>query len=349
LRPHQEKGIDAASRKDFGVIVAPPGSGKTLMGLKIIADKKQPALIIVHRRQLLEQWRDRVEVFLGIPRHEIGIIGNGKARQGKAITLATIQSLPGQLELVSSNFGTILVDECHHIPAKTYRSLLHQLDTYYLYGLTATPFRKYNDDKLIFAYMGDIIIEIDPTEIEDFKPAQVIVRNTELDVPYNSKTDPFENLSKILIHDTQRNKLILQDINEELAKGKRIVIITERKEQIDALHQFLKSQAEVITLSGDESENSKRPKWNLLKKGDFQALITTGQYFGEGSDLTNIHSLFLVYPFTFKGKLIQYIGRIQRAEINPTVFDYRDIKINYLNKLFLKRNTYYRRMARYGQ
>src|SRR5690606_34967301 len=102
--------------------------------------------------------------------------------------------------------------------------LLHQLDTYYLYGLTATPFRKYNDDKLIFAYMGDIIIEIDPTEIEDFKPAQVIVRNTELDVPYNSKTDPFENLSKILIHDTQRNKLILQDINEELAKGKRIVI-----------------------------------------------------------------------------------------------------------------------------
>lgn len=349
LRPHQEKGIDAASRKDFGVIVAPPGSGKTLMGLKIIADKKQPALIIVHRRQLLEQWRDRVEVFLGIPRHEIGIIGNGKARQGKAITLATIQSLPGQLELVSSKFGTILVDECHHIPAKTYRSLLHQLDTYYLYGLTATPFRKYNDDKLIFAYMGDIIIEIDPTEIEDFKPAQVIVRNTELDVPYNSKTDPFENLSKILIHDTQRNKLILQDINEELAKGKRIVIITERKEQIDALHQFLKSQAEVITLSGDESENSKQLKWNLLKKGDFQALITTGQYFGEGSDLTNIHSLFLVYPFAFKGKLIQYIGRIQRAEINPTVFDYRDINIDYLNKLFLKRNTYYRQMARYGQ
>ena len=346
LRNHQEKVIDTVSKKDFGVIVAPPGSGKTVMGLKIIAGKKQPALILVHRKQLLEQWQERVQAFLGIPKHEIGIIGKGKAKIGKQITIATIQSLPKQIEQIQNQFGTILVDECHHIPAETFRNTIEKLNTFYLYGLTATPFRKYNDDKLIFAFLGDIISEVQSNEIENFKHAQIIVRNTDLDVPFNSKTDNFETLSKILVHDSERNKLILNDIKSELSKGKRIAIITERKEHIDTLYLFLKQSYEVITLSGDDSETNRKSKWQTLQQGNFQVLITTGQYFGEGSDLSNISSLFLVYPFSFKGKLIQYIGRVQRSEINPTIYDYRDIKIDYLNKLFLKRNTYYRQITK---
>ena len=346
LRNHQDKVIEVVSKKDFGVIVAPPGSGKTIMGLKIIADKKQPALIVVHRKQLLEQWQERIQAFLGIPKHEIGIIGQGKAKIGKQITVATIQSLPKQIEQIKNQFGTILVDECHHIPAETFRNTIEKLETFYLYGLTATPFRKYNDDKLIFAFLSEIISEISSNEIENFKHAQIIVRNTNLDIPFNSKTDSFETLSKILVHDSERNKLIIKDIEIELSRGKRIAIITERKEHIDTLYLFLKQSYEVITLSGDDSDNNKKSKWQVLHQGNFQILITTGQYFGEGSDLSNISSLFLVHPFSFKGKLIQYIGRVQRSEINPTIYDYRDIKIDYLNKLFLKRNTYYRKIAR---
>lgn len=346
LRNHQEKVIETISKKDFGVIVSPPGSGKTIMGLKIIADKKQPALIVVHRKQLLEQWQERVQAFLGISKHEIGIIGQGKVKIGEQITIATIQSLPKQIEQLQNQFGTILVDECHHIPAETFRNTIEKLNTFYLYGLTATPFRKYNDDKLIFAFLGDVISEVTSNEIENFKHAQIIVRNTDLDVPFNSKTDNFETLSKILVHDSERNKLILNDIKNELSKGKRIAIITERKEHIDALYLFLKQSYEVVTLSGDDTESNRKSKWQTLQQGNFQILITTGQYFGEGSDLSNINSLFLVYPFSFKGKLIQYIGRVQRSEINPTIYDYRDIKIDYLNKLFLKRNAYYRQIAR---
>ncbi|WP_326983202.1 DEAD/DEAH box helicase family protein [Chryseobacterium sp. MYb264] len=346
LKEHQDKVIDGISKKDFGVIVAPPGSGKTIMGLKIIADKKQPALIVVHRKQLLEQWQERVQAFIGIPKHEIGIIGQGKAKIGKQITIATIQSLPKQIEQIQNQFGTILVDECHHIPAKTFRDTIEKLETFYLYGLTATPFRKYNDHKLIFAFLGEVISEITSNEIENFKHAQIIVRNTKLDIPFNSKTDNFETLSKILIHDSERNKFILDNIKTELSKGKRIAIITERKEHIDTLYLFLKQSYEVITLSGDDSESNRKLKWQILQQDNFQIFITTGQYFGEGSDLSNISSLFLVYPFSFKGKLIQYIGRVQRSEISPTIYDYRDSKIDYLNKLFLKRNTYYRQIAR---
>lgn len=346
LKNYQIGVIEAVSKKDFGVIVAPPGSGKTIIGLKIIADKSQPALIIVHRKQLLEQWADRIEAFIGIPKRDIGIIGHGKSRIGKQITLATIQSLPKQIESLQNKFGIIIVDECHHIPAETFRNTIEKLATYYLYGLTATPFRKYNDGKIIFTHLGEIIATVQPNEIENYKQAKIIIRNTELDVPYNSKTDSFESLSKILVHDTARNKLILGDVKSEVSQGKKAVIITERKEHIDALYLFLKQSHEVITLSGEDSETSRKTKWKLLKEGNFQILITTGQYFGEGTDLQSISCLFLIYPFSFEGKLIQYIGRVQRSEINPTIYDYRDYKIDYLNKLFLKRNTYYRKIDR---
>ncbi len=344
LREHQKQVFETVAKKDFGVIVAPPSSGKTIIGLKIIAEKQQPALIIVHRKQLVEQWIERIETFLGIPKSEIGKIGQGKNKIGNKITVATIQSLPKQIENIESAFGTIIIDECHHVPAETFRNTIEKLHTFYLYGLTATPFRKYSDGKLIFTHIGEIIATIKPNEIEAFQQAKIVIRNTELDVPYNSKTDSFETLSKILIHDSTRNKLILEDVKRELNIGKKVVIITERKEHIASLNQFLKQFYEVVTLSGEDSVNSRKSKWQILSEGNFQILITTGQYFGEGTDLHNINCLFLVYPFSFEGKLIQYIGRVQRSEIAPIIYDYRDYKIDSLNKLFLKRNTYYRKI-----
>lgn len=346
LRNHQLGVIEAVSKKDYGVIVAPPGSGKTVIGLKIVADKRQLALIIVHRKQLLQQWAERIEAFLGIPKRDIGIIGQGKSKIGKQITVATIQSLPKQIESIQNQFGTIIVDECHHIPAETFRNTIEKLQAYYLYGMTATPFRKFNDGKMIFTHLGEIIANILPTEIENYKHAKIIIKNTKLDVPYNSKTDNFEALSKILVHDTARNKLIVDNVKTELNHGKKVVVITERKEHIDTLYLFLKQSYEVITLSGEDTETSKKAKWKTLQEGNFQVLVTTGQYFGEGTDLQNINCLFLAYPFSFVGKLIQYIGRVQRSEINPTIYDYRDYKIDYLNKLFLKRNAYYRKIDR---
>ena len=353
LREHQQAIIERISKKDLGVIVAPPGSGKTIIALKIISEKQQPTLIIVHRKQLVEQWNERIETFLGIPKFEIGKIGQGKNKIGGKLTVATIQSLSKEIdksesENLSTVFGTIIVDECHHIPAETFRNTITKLKAFYLYGLTATPFRKYNDGKLIFTNLGEVIAEIKPNEISTAKQAKIIIRNTELDVPFNSKTDKFETLSKILVHDSARNKLLLEDVKTELNKGKKVVIITERKEHIDSLYQYLKQSYEAITLSGEDSESNRNSKWKILNDGNYQALITTGQFFGEGTDLQNANCLFLVYPFSFEGKLIQYIGRVQRSEVTPTIYDYRDIKIDYLNKLFLKRNTYYRKIDKHA-
>lgn len=352
LKEYQLPAVVAASKKDIGLIVAPPGSGKTVVGLKIIADKQQPALIVVHRKQLADQWAERIKAFLGIPKHDIGKIGDGKTKIGKQITIAMIQSLGKELQkpeadqLVRS-FGTILVDECHHIAAETFKNAISLFHSYYLYGLTATPFRKNSDDRLIFIHLGEVISELKSSDLGISTQPEIIIRNTSLDVQYNAKTDRFETLSNILIHDSDRNKLIFKDLAFQLNTGKRIVILTERKEHIETLQQYLKQSYETVTLSGDDSEASRNSKWRILKDGNYQILITTGQYFGEGTDLQNVQCLFLVYPFSFEGKLIQYIGRVQRSELNPIIYDYRDIKIDYLNAMFLKRNVYYKKLIRH--
>jgi superfamily II DNA or RNA helicase len=350
LREYQKPAIDAASKKDIGVIISPPGTGKTVIALKIIANKQQPTLIVVHRKQLADQWMERIQTFLGIPKNEIGRIGQGKGKPGKRITIAMIQSLQKELAKGDNNlnkaFGAIIIDECHHVPAETFRNTIGQLHTYYIYGLTATPFRKYNDGKLIFIHLGEIIAELKPQDVKTYKKARVIVRISELDVPFNSKTDRFETLSKVLVHDSARNHLIINDLTEVLNSGRKAVILTERKEHIETLNQYLKQKYETITLSGDDTDNNRNAKWKVLKDGNYQVLITTGQYFGEGTDLQNVECLFLVYPFSFEGKLVQYIGRVQRSEITPTIYDYRDYKIDYFNKLFLKRNTYYRKLEK---
>ncbi len=353
LKDHQVIATDAASRKDFGVIVAPPGSGKTVVSLAIIKEKQQPALIIVHRKQLADQWIERIESFLGIPAKEIGKIGQGKTKIGKQITVATIQSLEKAIQALDSHlllhaFGTIIIDECHHVPAETFRNTISKFNSFYLYGLTATPFRKYNDGKLIFIHLGEIISEIKAEDLPNAAGAQINIRNTDLYVPFNIKTDQFETLSKILVHDSARNKLILDDVVAELNRNKKSVIITERKEHIDSLYQYLKQSYDTVTLSGDDPEKIKKTKWDTIQKGDFQVLVTTGQYFGEGTDLQNIECLFLVYPFSFEGKLVQYIGRVQRSEVAPSIYDYRDHKIAYLDNLFKKRNAYYNKLNKAG-
>jgi len=313
LRNHQISTVESTDKKDYGIIVSPPGSGKTIIALKIIANKKQPALIVVHRKQLFDQWGDRIEAFLNIPKRDIGKIGQGKVKIGKYITIAMIQSLSKKIDELDAkdSFKTIIIDECHHIPAETFAKTISKLSPFYQYGITATPFRKNDNGRMISAYIGQIISEIKPKNIEHFQVPKIIIRKTNFEVPYNNKTDDFEVVSRMLINDSNRNKHICDDIVKELMVRKKVIVITERVLHIEALTQILKSKHEIISISGNDTEKDKKHKWKIIQKGDFEILLTTGQFFGEGIDISNINTLFLVYPFSFKGKLIQYIGRIR--------------------------------------
>ncbi len=354
LHDYQQVAVEITNKKDFGVIVAPPGAGKTVMGLEIVARKQQPALIIVHRKQLFDQWVDRIQSFLGIPKFQIGIINSSSYEIGQEITVAMVQSLQNpdlpDKDKLHHAFGTIIVDECHHLPAKTFREVIRHFHSYYLYGFTATPIRKNKDEKLIFIHIGDIIHEvIIPITANQNRQLSVVIHNTELFTPFESSTDITETLLNILIHDTARNEMIVEDIKREVRAGRKILVLTERKAHVDILQQYLKGTCETITLTGKNSEQSKKAKLQLIDNSDFQVLIATGQFIGEGTDIGVLDCLVLAYPFSFEGKLIQYIGRVQRSPVAPVIYDYRDCRIEYLNNLFSQRNKYYRKLMKSGQ
>jgi len=336
--------------------VAPPGAGKTVMALDLIAKRGQPALILVHRRQLLEQWQDRIESFLKIPKKDIGEISGKKKQYGSKITVATMQSmLKMDLKEASSKFGLVLVDECHHIPANTFRQVIISFNPYYLYGLTATPQRKNNDEQLIFLYLGQILARIDSQDLQEERvrldsshsdSLKILIKKTELEFPFDMQIDPLELAVKVLIYDTGRNLQICKDVYAEAKNGKKILILTERKDHVQILAKYLLEKGlETVFLTGDDNKKTRFQKLQLIENSEFEVMVTTGQLFGEGADFKAFNTLFLVYPFSFEGKLIQYIGRIQRSKEEKTIYDYRDHKILYFEKMFQKRQKYYRTLG----
>lgn len=349
LYGYQEEALEITEEKDFGVIVAPPGAGKTVMGLELIVRKQQPTLILVHRKQLLDQWIERIQSFLKIPKKDIGQISGSKKKVGKKITVAMMQSFSRMenIDEYKDSFGTITVDECHHIPAKTFREVIVHFNSYYLYGLTATPQRKHNDEKLIFIYIGNILSEVDSITQQQGKEAldpQVRIRKTNLSLPFDSGVDDVQTLLKILTYDSQRNQMIADDVLRQVEQGKKILVLTERKEHVDVLALYIKDKCEVITIVGSDAISAKKSKLEQIKLGHFQVLISTGQFFGEGMDVDHLDCLFLAFPFSYKGKLIQYIGRIQRSDNPQLVFDYRDKKIPYFENMFKQRRRYYKKL-----
>lgn len=355
LKSYQQNGIENLLLSENGILVAPPASGKTIIGIELIAKLKQPALIITHKKQIFSQWVERIESFLNIPKRKIGQICSNKKKIGKQVSVAMVQTLNKSniSDELKDKIGLVIVDECHHMPAKMFRNVITKFNPYYLYGLTATPQRKYKDEKLIFIYLGDILYTITEEGIKNITPKlktkrlEIIIRETDLDLLFKARMENTDFWSKTLIYDTNRNKQIANDIKQETKNNSKCLILTERKEHAEILNQYLNPEIETIVLTGNLTQKQRKEKLKQIETGHFQVLIATGQLLGEGTDFKNLNSLFLVYPFSFHGKLIQYIGRITR-ELNPKtcnkVYDYRDKNIEYLEKWFKNRERYYKKM-----
>ncbi|MEN8781410.1 MAG: DEAD/DEAH box helicase [Desulfobacterales bacterium] len=340
LRPFQQQAVQHMLRKEFGTLNSPTGSGKTVMALYILAQRKQPALIIVHTADLARQWSERIESFLNIPVKEIGRIGGGKKKIGEKITVALVQSLYKCAETVAPQVGHLIVDECHRTPSRTFTDAVTEFDARYMLGLSATPWRRDNLSKLIFWHLGDVHHQVEKNDLirtGQVLPADIIFRETEFKPYY----DPVQEYSKMLSEltlDDDRNRLIAADIAAEAASHPGIcLVLTDRKKHCESLGALLRYgfSLPVDILTGDLNAGQRQQVMDRLQEGRIKVLIATGQLIGEGFDCRELTTLFMATPVRFSGRIIQYLGRILRpapGKKRARVFDYVDINVEPLLK-----------------
>jgi superfamily II DNA or RNA helicase len=347
LKGYQEQAVSNVLSHDFNVLQAPTGSGKTVMALSVIAERKQPALIIVHSKELLNQWLDRIETFLSIPRNEIGIIGNGKNRIGKKITVGIINSIYPVVRDIRQHFGHIIVDECHRTPSRTFTEAVSAFDCKCMLGLSATPYRRDGLTKLIGWYLGRKIEikQANLTEQDIVLNVEVITRETDF-TSWSNPSDEYAQMLSELTGDEDRNRLIVNDVAKEASNGGGVcLILSDRKSHCEAINSMLSETgiaADVLT--GDTRDKEREAIVGRLNSGNVKVLVATGQLIGEGFDCRGLSTLFLATPIKFSGRLIQYLGRILRpapGKGRARVYDFIDVNIGVLRASAKQRQRVY--------
>ncbi len=352
LKSFQQKAVDKMLAKDFGTLNSPTGSGKTVMGLFIIAHRQQPALVVVHTKDLAYQWIEQITRFLQIPESQIGLIGSGKKQIGNAITVALVQSLYRCADVVAKRVGHIIIDECHRTPSRTFTDAVTEFDTKFMLGLSATPFRRDNLSNLIFWHLGDVHHSVDKSHLiaeGHILEAEIILRETDFE-PYH---DPVNSYSKMLLELTmndERNHLIASDVVKEIQKSKGIcLVLSDRKRHCETLLALLryKHRINADLLTGDLSTEQRKKVLHRLKTDAVPVVIATGQLVGEGFDCPNLTTLFLATPIRFSGRVLQYLGRVLRPADNKKsarVYDYVDAKVGVLQSAAKHRQKVYATM-----
>ena len=326
LRPYQRQAVAAVSQHSFGVLEAGTGSGKTVMALAVIALRRQPALVIVHTKELLYQWRQRAEEYLRCP---VGILGDGKA-DIQPLTIAIVNSARKRVTELAPLFGHLVVDECHRVPASLFTDVVSAFDCHYQLGLSATAFRRDSGmTQLIYFFMGDRVHKVDQEELAAsgaiVRP-ELIRRATAFTFNYQGE---YQEMIKALVIHEGRNRQILDDILWETTRpGAGIaLVVSDRVSHCQLFTERLAAHGlRVALLTGQQTPEQRATVVAQVRDGELQVLVATIQLIGEGFDCPGLTSLFLTTPITFEGRLLQIIGRIMRpaAGKQARVFDYVD-------------------------
>ena len=358
LSAEQAKAVNVLNRTEIGVLVAPPGAGKTVMACALIAKRKTSTLILVHRTQLMDQWKLRLSEFLGLNPKDIGSFGGTRKKQSGQVDvgmLPTFAKLENAADALAA-YGQIIIDECHHVPAVSFEEVLKKCPTRFILGLTATPYRKDGHQSIIHMQCGPVRYEM--KEVDGPKlDKRVVVRETAFKMPDGFGPQPAIHLVwEHLVQDRARLELVAQDLKTSLESGRFPLVISERKEHLAQLEQVF-----VAVLSGSGAQSfiliggmGKKERAKTLadihalrKAGGSPYILATGSFIGEGFDFPELDTLMIAMPVSFKGKLIQYAGRLHRSSPEKTdtiIYDYLDTSSALTTSMFRKRLAAYKKM-----
>ena len=349
LTDEQKRAAKKLSQHETGVLAATTAFGKTVIGAHMIAKRKRSTLIIVHRRQLLDQWIERLKVFLDLETDQIGMIGGGKYKPSGIVDIAIIQSLikANVVDDIVAEYGHIIVDECHHLSAVSFEQVIRSCKAKYVLGLTATATRKDGHHPIIFMQCGPIRYKVDAKKQALLRPFnhKVILRNTTFNLQTITEQKPtISHIYSEIINDHERNMLIVTDVLQSLKSGCSPLILTQRKEHAAFFEKYLSQFcSNVIVMVGGQNTKKRseiKLKLETIPDCEERVIIATGSYIGEGFDDKRLDTLFLTMPISWHGTLAQYAGRLHRTHAHKkevVIYDYVDSQVVMLAKMAEKR------------
>ena len=356
LREEQQKALDNLLKYDNGILCAPTGFGKTVIGCKLIEEKKVNTLVLVNKIQLLNQWKDRIKEFLSV--EEVGEISSRKKKITNIIDVASIKSLwnNGDVLDIAKNYGMIIIDECHHTAAYTFEQAINTGNAKYVYGISATPERENGHTPIIKMQCGDIRYKVDSQKFnkELNIPMKVIVKSSHLNFT-NPNIDNYElnEINDLIAKDILRSENIIKDVKEEYKKGKNILVLTERLTLMNYIYDKLSTYTENIfkyyggigkKVLKDYEENINK----INENNENKIIVATGSYIGEGFDDSKLDTLFLTMPISGQTRVTQYAGRLHRKDSNKKeilIYDYVDDNFPKTRNMFLKRKKTYEKLG----
>lgn len=334
LRPYQEQAVAAVSAHSFGVLEAGTGSGKTIMALALIARRRQPTLILVHSKELMRQWQQRIAQFLGM---EAGLAGDGIFAI-RPVTVAIVNTAKNHLDALPEQFGQLVVDECHRVPASLFTDVVSAFDCTFMLGLSATAFRREDGmTRLIHIYMGDRVHAVDNRMLAaSGAVVRPVLQQRPTGFAYGYQGE-YAKLIKALAANAARNRLIVDDILALVRQGHQgtILVVSDRVAHCQALAGLLAGQGvSAPVLTGQSPPEERLHLVEEVQSGRIVILIATVQLIGEGFDCPGLSTLVLATPIKFEGRLLQVVGRIMRpAEGKEArVIDYVDEAIPVLRR-----------------
>ena len=355
LRPEQKEAAEQLLKHDTGVLAAATGFGKTVLAAYCIAKRKANTLVIVHRQELLEQWKDRLGSFLQVPPESIGQIGAGKRAPTGIIDIAMVRSLrsKGEVADLVADYGHVVVDECHHVGAVDFEQVLRQVKVRWVLGLTATPVRYDGHHPIIIMQCGAIRYRVRQRDHDTGITEHVVLpRITEARLPDFAENFGVQEKISALVSDERRNEMIIDDVLKAVSEKRSPLVLTKRKDHLQLLRDKLEGKVKnVIVFRGGQSAKRRRERAEQLQAvapGEERVVLGIGECIGEGFDDPRLDTLFLTLPISWHAKLEQYAGRLHRRHQGKTVvqiYDYVDVGIEKLYKMFRTRQAGYKRIG----
>jgi superfamily II DNA or RNA helicase len=348
LRPVQTEAVSGIAGHDEGILCAPTAFGKTAVAAWLIATRKVNTLVLVHRQQLLDQWQERLAMFLNMPCTLIGQIGGGKMHRTGCIDVAVMQSLY-QKDAVKdfvAEYGQVIVDECHHISAFTFEQVMREVKAKFVVGLTATPTRKDGHHPIIYMHCGPARFSMSAKAMTETNPFEhrVVPRHTYFQMPPDIGEVAIQDVYAALSTDALRNELISGDIVRTIESGRSPLLLTGRTEHLQYFATRLSSTVKhLFVLKGGMGKKQRRQiaeAMAAVRDDESRLILATGSYIGEGFDDARLDTLFLAMPISWKGTLQQYVGRLHRLHDNKRVvqvYDYVDNAVPMLARMYERR------------